>query len=300
MIIPNRRTILVILTLVTLLGFVIGEVFILVVGKAMLAPYRGDMPPPPPHANEVSFKDSATDGQIAAWHYPQPTQSEPHRGAVLLVHGIRANRLVMLQRANWLVDHGFTVLAIDLQAHGTSTGDRITLGRLESDNVRAGVAWLRTQIPQNTPVTVIGISLGGASALIGEGCGADAVVSEAAFGDIETALSNRLAHHLGGRWGRIFTPLLSWNLPLICGSQTSNLSPIEGAAYLNIPLLVMNGSADVHATPEEAKAIHSAAPNGKATLVIFEGATHADLYQFDPARYEKVVLEFLDTVEVNR
>jgi alpha-beta hydrolase superfamily lysophospholipase len=65
------------------------------------------------------------------------------RGAVLLLHGVRSYRRSMLSRAIFLHDIGYSVLLINLQAHGESAGKRITLGYLESRDVVAAREFLR-------------------------------------------------------------------------------------------------------------------------------------------------------------
>ena len=43
-------------------------------------------------------------------------------GAVVLMHGVKGNRLAMLRRARLLHAEGFGVLLFDFQAHGESAG----------------------------------------------------------------------------------------------------------------------------------------------------------------------------------
>ena len=52
---------------------------------------------------------------------------------VLLLHGMGGDRRSTLPRAQRLVSAGFSVLMIDLQAHGATPGEHITLGLRESD-----------------------------------------------------------------------------------------------------------------------------------------------------------------------
>ena len=54
----------------------------------------------------------------------------------------------------------------------------------------------------------------------------------------------------------------------------------------------MSGSADLHTTERETKAMYKKA-NDPKELVIFEGATHEDLQRQNPHQYRTVVLEFL-------
>src|SRR4029079_3179884 len=112
-------------------------------------------------------------------------------GAVLLLHGVGANRGAMLNRAEFLHDAGFTVLAPDFQAHGESEGEHVTYGARESLDAAAAVAYLYAVAPSER-VGVIGVSMGGAASLLGLGpVRANAFVLESVYPTIRQAVSNR-------------------------------------------------------------------------------------------------------------
>ena len=67
----------------------------------------------------------------------------------------------MLPRARFLHDAGYAVLLFDLQAHGESTGDRVTFGIKEGLDVASALGVLRQNAPGER-VGVIAVSLGGA------------------------------------------------------------------------------------------------------------------------------------------
>src|SRR5690242_10272657 len=76
---------------------------------------------------------SASGSRVSAWFIPGP----PRGGAVLLMHGVRADRLQMLDRARLFHREGFAVLLFDFQAEGESPGEAITFGYLEAKDARA-------------------------------------------------------------------------------------------------------------------------------------------------------------------
>ena len=84
---------------------------------------------------------------------------------MLLLHGIHADRRAMLGRARFLHYFGYSVLLIDLHAHGESAGEAITFGVAEADDARAALCYLRERLPQE-PVALLGASLGGAALLL--------------------------------------------------------------------------------------------------------------------------------------
>jgi alpha/beta superfamily hydrolase len=71
----------------------------------------------------------------------------------------------MVERARFLRRAGYSVLLIDFQATGETTGEHITFGWKESRDVLAAIDFVRQTDPI-TPVAIIGSSLGGVAALL--------------------------------------------------------------------------------------------------------------------------------------
>jgi alpha-beta hydrolase superfamily lysophospholipase len=87
------------------------------------------------------------------------------RSAVLVLPGIRANRLSMVDRARFLRRAGYSVLLIDFQATGETKGEHITFGWKESRDVLAARNFVRP-IDPTAHVAIIGSSLGGVATLL--------------------------------------------------------------------------------------------------------------------------------------
>lgn len=212
-------------------------------------------------------------------------------GVVLLLHPVRSDRSVMTQRARFLSHLGYSLLWLDLQAHGESTGDRITFGARESLDVEAAVDFLRKRYPDEK-IGAIGISLGGASITLAKASlGLSAVVLESVYPTIEEAVTDRLRLHLGTA-GPLLAPLLLAQLPLRLGISADQLHPIDHIAALGAPLLLISGSEDQHTTAAEAKRLFTAAREPKQIWLV-DGAAHVDLHGFAPKAYEARVAEFL-------
>jgi fermentation-respiration switch protein FrsA (DUF1100 family) len=251
-------------------------------GSALTEPVRERLTPPPElqPLEAVEFA-SAADARIRGWFLP----GRPGSGAVLLVHGAWDNRASMAPRAEFLRRAGFAVLLIDLRAHGESTGERITFGYLEAADVRAAVAYLRGRVPGER-IGAIGASLGGAAAVLGNTpLQVDALVLEAVYSDIEHAIANRLAIHLGplGRW---LTPLLTLQLRLRLGFGAGALAPVQSAPDLRCPVFVIAGARDQRTTLEETRELFAAVRAPKELWVI-PGAGHVDFHHFARREYER-------------
>jgi fermentation-respiration switch protein FrsA (DUF1100 family) len=236
---------------------------------------------------------SASGTNLRGWF----VHGRPGGGAVVLMHGIKANRMSMVRRARLLRDNGFSVLLFDFRAHGESSGSRITLGHLEALDARAAVEFVRQRLPDER-VGAIGASLGGAAALLGPGpLPVDALVLEAVYPDIETALANRLRLGLGPGLGRVVVPPLipvfELFAPLAVGVWPSQLRPIDHIGEVTAPVFVIAGASDRRTTLAETRALFARAREPKFLWEV-EAADHVDLEAFAPDAYRRHVLPFLD------
>jgi fermentation-respiration switch protein FrsA (DUF1100 family) len=244
------------------------------------------LPPQDLHAEQVRMPLSSTEF-VSGWFVP----GTPLRGAVLLLHGVRSDRLQMVERARLLHGAGYSVLLIDLPGHGESSGERITFGVREADGVAAALAYLRHRAPRDR-IGVIGVSLGAAALVLSHPTPPpDAVVLESMYPTIREAVKDRLAIRLGP-FGSMLTPLLLWQLPVRLGINERQLRPIDAVPALGAPVLIASGRNDLHTTWGETERIFAAAAQPK-DLWRVDGAAHVDLHSYAPAEYEHHVLGFL-------
>ena len=199
------------------------------VGEVLSAPARAVVGAAPAdlHAIDVAIPARHSPLQVKGWL----VRGQPGHGAVLLLHGVRANRTAMVGRARFLARAGYTVLLIDLPAHGESGGERITFGAREKDGVNAALAWLRVQAPGER-IGAIGVSLGAASLVLAHPAPAlDAVVLESMYPTIDDAVANRLRVRLGtaGAWA---APLLVQQLPWRAQVAPAALRPVDDIASM--------------------------------------------------------------------
>jgi uncharacterized protein len=255
------------------------------VGGQLVAPVRHTVRLPA-DLTVQSLTIKSTGGPLAAWWL----HNQPDVPSVLLLHAVRADRSSMLSRARLLRDCGFSVLLVDMQAHGESPGRAITMGWREADDARAALAWLRRN--SRARVGVIGCSLGGAAVLLGpQPTGFDAVVLEAVFPRLTTAIENRIRLRLGPL-APLLSPLLLLQLKSRLGIDPDALQPIVGIGNLAAPVLVVAGSKDRHTPLGESQQLFAAAREPKMLWVV-QGAAHEDFLAFDPSGYQRIVITFL-------
>lgn len=258
------------------------------VGWMLARPVQTSVGYGPAELNVQSVTFSSDSGAIvAAWWCPLSAS----RGTVLLLPGVRANRLSMVDRAGFLRRAGYSTLLIDFQATGETRGDRITFGWKESRDVLAAVEFIRKTQPADR-VGIIGSSLGGAAALYAHPpLKVDALILEAVYPTIEVATENRLQNYLGPI-GRRFAPLLLKQLHSRLGVSADDLRPINYIASVGCPILLMNGEKDRNTRPEDARLLFSRAQSRKE-LWLVSNAGHVDLHKAATAEYESRILAFL-------
>jgi uncharacterized protein len=243
------------------------------------------VPDPTLHARMLTF-DSVSGVKLSAWFVP----GAPGSGAILLLHSIRSNKRAMLPRAQFLSALGFSILLVDLQAHGESEGERISFGYREAADVHASVEKLRELAPGER-VGALGTSLGAASLLLSDVQPLlAAVVLESLYPTIEEAVGNRLSIYFGpmGRW---LSPLLLTQLSPRLGVMPAQLHPIEHVPSLRCPVLIVHGTKDRHTTIQEAQRLFAAAPEPKEFYSL-TGAAHVDLHAFGGKEYERRIGDF--------
>jgi len=212
------------------------------------------------------------------------------RGAVVLMHGVRANRLSMIDRARFLARAGYTVLLFDFQAHGESSGNQITFGYRESMDAQSAVQYLRANAP-GEQIALIGVSMGGAAALLSSPpLDVKAMVLEMVYPTADQAISNRLTARFGIA-GKLFVPLLAWQLRPRLGVSANELRPIDKVGQISAAKLFIAGSEDKYTPLNESRQMFASARDPKEFWIV-NGAGHEDLYRFEGREYERRVLDF--------
>lgn len=242
---------------------------------------------PPARDLKIASSDGVT---LAATYWPGRTARAP---AVLLLHGNGASRAMMAANAAWLATRGYAALTIDFRGHGESTATPHSFGLRESRDSAAALAWLKRH-QAGAPVAVIGVSLGGAAALLGDQgpVAADALVLQAVYPDIRRAVRNRIAAQAGSVPAWLLEPLLSLQALPRFGAWPSRIAPLAGVRRYRGPVFVIGGGADRYTPPAETREMFQAAPGPRA-LWIVDGLDHRAVSGLASDLYRARLLAFL-------
>jgi dipeptidyl aminopeptidase/acylaminoacyl peptidase len=227
-------------------------------------------------------------GDLEAWVIP----AEPAHGWILLFHGYAGNKGDLLEIASRFHDLGWSAALVDFRGSGGSRGDRTTVGWTEARDVASTVRWAREALHEPAPV-LYGFSMGAAAVLRAvavEGIKPRAVIAEASFDRMLTTVQRRF--HM--------MHLPSWpmaNLLVFWGGLQNGFdgfahNPVDYAARIVCPTLVLQGAMDDRVTVGEAKAIH-AALRGYKVLHVFPDADHEASLGASPEDWAAVIAPFL-------
>lgn len=222
--------------------------------------------------------------RLDAWFIPAANKTDK---AVVVLHGYPFDKGNILPRATFLHDD-FNLLLFDFRYLGKSGGSYTSIGFHEQKDLAAAVKFLRSSKNQ-TRTGALGFSLGGAVAIMGaKQTGLDAVVADSSYASLE----NMLTHTYKQFWifklpFLITTKVLS---KVVLNVDIADVSPEKSIQHLNIPILIIHGSADDQIPVDNAYKLKKANPN--ADLWIVEDANHGYASNVAGEGYEDRILKF--------
>ncbi len=286
-----------------MINIIVGLILIVIAFSFFLV-YANTHPPKyplyvPPSAfkadyEEVSF--SSDDGIILKGWLVKPPYPRKPMPAIIICHGIGANRSDFTELAVQLAKRGYFVLQFDFRDHGESGGSRTSLGYLEQKDVFAAIDYLKTrkEIDKNR-LGIYGFSMGGASVILAAArTGAfSAVVADSAFTSLRDQAKDSITgfYHLPSF---PFVHLAVLGYELYFQTRVDTISPVSVIAQIAPkPVLIIAGEGDKMIPVENGRKLFAAAKEPKE-LWIIPGAGHGGTLAAAGSEYEKRVGEFFD------
>jgi dipeptidyl aminopeptidase/acylaminoacyl peptidase len=232
---------------------------------------------------------TAPDGvRLKGWYVPYPGA----RAGIVVCHGYRANRQDMISLLPFLHRAGFAVLTFDFRAMGESEGRTCSFGRSEKGDVRAAVRFLRHRGIGPGQVGVLGLSMGGSTAILAAAEDPDigAVVADSSFARLDLMVRQRFLQL--GRAAMPFAGCTQWWAERMVGFPASSVSPVGVVRRLAPrPLLLIHGEADTYTPAAHSRALYAAAGEPKQLWVV-PNAAHVQAHSIARDEYEHRVAAF--------
>jgi len=185
---------------------------------------------------------------------------------------------------------------VDFRGSGGSSGDDTTLGVREAADVALSVAYARRIWPEQ-PLVLYGISMGSAAvlrAIAAAGVRPDAVILESPFDRLLATTRNRF-RAMGLPAFPSAELLLFWG-GVQQGFDGFAHNPVDYAAGVDCPALLLHGERDPRVTVEQAGMVFERLP-GPKERVLFPGAGHEMLIAAAPELWYQSVARFLEQLQ---
>ncbi len=228
---------------------------------------------------------------LEAWRIPYYGEA---RGTVLLFPGNGGNKSHQLMwPAGKFHQMGYHTLMVDFRGQGGSSGNSATMGLREAEDVAAAMAHAE-QIGLPRPYVLYGVSAGSVAVMkaVDDGLQPDATILEMPFAHFMTAVKTRMEAQDFPTAG-VAELLVFWG-SVQHGKNGFFHNPVNYAASMSMPTLILHGEKDRWTSLEDIDAIHDNLP-GVKELVIFPNTGHSLLITVDENLWDQRIQEFLQT-----
>jgi len=239
----------------------------------------------------TSFDNTLISGKISK------SKIQPARAYIILLHGIRSDKNMMIAQEDFFTKNGFNTLSIDLRGHGLSGGEYCTYGFKEKKDISAVIDFLQKEKNWKKPIGIFGHSLGGAVAL--QAMAYDPRIS---FGIIESTYSNfsKISSDYSEYYTGLTSDLLNEDIlersAEIAGFKPDKVNPSEYCTQITQPVFIVHGKEDQKIKPDYAHENFSKLSSSYKELLFVEKAHHNDIWQVGGDKYHKKILNFLSKI----
>jgi pimeloyl-ACP methyl ester carboxylesterase len=280
------------------------------------------------------FDVRAPDGILLRGWIVRP--DHPNGSWILLFHGVADNRVGVIGQSEFLLRAGYSVILMDARAHGASEGQLATYGWLERNDTKtiidalilsevsryADEQWksgkwrqepateARLHGPVHSPdgrpgepshIFALGESMGAGIALQSAAVDSriEEVVAEASFATLREASYDYAGLRRSPLLGKTLFAPFSWMLlyrgEKLTGLPVSEVSPEKAVATRAFPVFLICDEKDEALPCRHTQRIYAAAIGRKQFWEV-PGAFHTAAIGFQPAEFQRRVLEFFANV----
>ncbi len=282
--------------LIGLILFILALPFILVYVNTHPRRYPLDIPPSRYNAEYEAVEFRSGDGTNLRGWLVKPVQPTLPSPAIIICHGLGANKSDFTELAVSLSKRGYAVLLFDFRAHGESGGSSSSLGLHEQEDILAALGFLRLRPDVDRQrIGIYGFSMGGAAAVLAAaGSRAfSAVVVDSPFASLREQSRDAIT-----RYYRLpafpFFHLAMFGYSLFFQASPARVSPVDTVPGIApAPILIIASENDPMIPVENARRMFAAAGEPKE-LWIIPGADHGATLAVADGLYEKRIGRFFD------
>jgi alpha-beta hydrolase superfamily lysophospholipase len=230
---------------------------------------------------------------LEVWRIPGSSS----RPVVVMFHGYTSCKSDLLTEAILFRELGCEAILVDFRGSGGSEGNETTLGVHEAGDVARACKYARAAAGER-PIVLYGKSMGSVAVLRAIAIGQavpDGIIVECPFDRLLTTIENRFRAmrlpafpmaRLMVFWGGVQQ-----------GMNGFDHNPVEYAARVECPTLLMHGRRDSRVTVAEIQSIFERLA-GQKQLVLFPEAGHESYLEVDPDQWRQAVQDFCEGLTI--
>lgn len=219
--------------------------------------------------------------------------NNPNAPFDILVHGYKSFGVKDFSGGiNLSLENGHNVLLIDHRAHGESEGHTISFGIVERFDVLSWINYLNNRFTNKIPISLVGISMGGATVLMASELDLPSnvklVIADCPFSSAIDIISNVTKKNKYPLFlVDLFLPLAAKVFGKFDVHASSAVKAVKNA---KVPILLIHGDKDDFVPYEMSVKIKNANPD--IEFHTFKCDVHGLSYIFDEERYKQIVTDF--------
>ena len=196
------------------------------------------------------------------------------RRAVIMSHGVTANRYTMLSHGEIWHRLGFDLVIYDQRAHGESGGPDCSFGYYESKDLVYIAEEMRKRFPEDTIWGIGGESMGAATVMMAAPHipWLSFVYEDGGYATFRAEIPAALKHKKNLPYFP-FTPLTILFINHRHEFKVDDVRPVDSVKDIHVPMLFVHGGDDRFVPTENVYPLYEA-KQGDKELKIFEGAPH--------------------------
>jgi len=219
------------------------------------------------------------------------------KGTIILTHGIRSRKEQWMASVKDISDKGWNCVAVDLRAHGQSSGKYCTFGVKEKEDISRVLDHLVKNENVSQNFGVWGSSLGGAVALqcLAHDQRFQFGIVESTFSEFRTVALDYFENSLGFRSEWLGNYLVDRSGKM-AEFNPADAAPVEAAAHIHQPILMFHGTADKNISIAYGRENFLALQSKDKKWVEINGGEHNGMANADLDLYFKELNAFLNKV----
>lgn len=216
---------------------------------------------------------------------------------ILCCHGYTGSGMRdFIGLSNYYLPRGYSMLMVDLRAHGGSEGSYVGFGTLDRQDVIKWLDYSTKRFGGDLQIWLHGVSMGGTTVLLTAGRklpkNVRGIISDCAF----TSAWDVFSHVLKEQYHLPPYPILLAADTMVqkkAGYSLRQCSAVREAAKAKVPVLFIHGAADTFVPCSMCEKMYEACTSEKDKLIV-SGAGHAEAYYCDTEAYQQKLSQFFE------